>query len=127
MSIYKVSSEFEKSVNFFPNKKRIAFLKNNLYNDYEDSPAVEIQYDSGAKKVIHYKDNKIHNENGPAIITYDQAGNVTKEEFYIEDNYYADEMQYLTALSLYIAGKDEYKSNIMNNEANADSLFEDMK
>ena len=59
MSIYKISNEFEKSVNFFPDKKRIAFLKNNLYNDYEDSPAVEIQYNSGAKKVIHYKDNKI--------------------------------------------------------------------
>lgn len=127
MSIYKVSSEFEKSVNFFPNKKRIAFLKNNLYNDYENSPAVEIQYDSGAKKVIHYKDNKIHNENGPAIITYDQAGNVTKEEFYIEDNYYADEMQYLTALSLYIAGKEDYRSNVMNNDTNVDSVFEDMK
>lgn len=127
MSIYKVGNEFEKSVNFFPDKKRVAFLKNNLYNDYGDSPAVEIQYDSGAKKVIHYKDNKIHNENGPAIITYDQAGNTIKEEFYIEDNYYDDEIKYLTALSLYIAGKDEYKSNIMNNEANADSLFEDMK
>ena len=127
MSIYKVGNEFEKSVNFFPDKKRVAFLKNNLYNDYGDSPAVEIQYDSGAKKVIHYKDNKIHNENGPAIIIYDQAGNTIKEEFYIEDNYYDDEMKYLTALSLYIAGKDEYKSNVMNNEANADSLFEDMK
>ena len=91
MSIYKISNEFEKSVNFFPDKKRIAFLKNNLYNDYEDSPAVEIQYNSGAKKVIHYKDNKIHNENGPAITTYDQVGTVIKEEFYIEDNYYPDE------------------------------------
>lgn len=127
MSIYKVGNEFEKSVNFFPDKKRVAFLKNNLYNDYGDSPAVEIQYDSGAKKVIHYKDNKIHNENGPAIITYDQVGNTIKEEFYIEDNYYDDEIKYLTALSLYIAGKEDYRSNVMNNDTNVDSVFEDMK
>ena len=33
MSVYKVSDEFEKAINFIGDKKRVAYLKNNKYKE----------------------------------------------------------------------------------------------
>ena len=104
MSVYKVSDEFEKAINFIGDKKRVAYLKNNKYNDFENCPAIEIQYSNGNKKVLHYVDNKLHRLDGPAVILYGPAGEELEKKYYIEDQRFKDELSYLTAVSLYKAG-----------------------
>ena len=83
MSVYKVSDEFEKAINFIGDKKRVAYLKNNKYNDFENCPAIEIQYANGNKKVLHYVDNKLHRLDGPAFISYSPTGKVIKRKFFL--------------------------------------------
>ena len=104
MSVFKISDEFERAVNYIGDKVRVAYLKNNKYNDYEDNPAIEIKYSNGDRRVLHYLNNKLHKLDGPAVILYDVTGREVEKKYYIEDQFFESELSYLTAVALYNSG-----------------------
>jgi hypothetical protein len=74
--------------------KKIVTIEGMYYNDksieYVDGSGIdeytEKSYYDNDKKNIHYeyyfRDNRIHREDGPAVIFYYEDGNIESEEYY---------------------------------------------
>ena len=71
----------------------------------EDGPAYQDWFlCSNGKKIKEqrwYIDDKLHREDGPAYISYDEDGNKTLEQFYVDGIRYEREFDFLIATQLY--------------------------
>lgn len=72
-------------INYYPTQEinhRLT-LKNKKLFVYDDKPSYTEYYKSGAiKKIMYRLDTILHRLNGPAVIEYNEAGNIILEEYY---------------------------------------------
>lgn len=53
-------------------------------------------YDNGNKRCeTYYKNDKYHRIDGPAIIWYNENGSLSHEEYYVNDNFYEDILEWM--------------------------------
>lgn len=68
--------------------------KNKLHR--ENGPAIIMCSMNGeVMKESYYYNNQLHRESGPAIIDYDRCGNIERETYYIRGEQILDELQIL--------------------------------
>lgn len=90
---YENGNKFYKTIRYFDDSKQIKeieyFKNDNLHN--EQGPASILYYPNGEKHIeYYYCEGKYHRKNGPAIISYFKNGSIRKYYYYYNNERHHD-------------------------------------
>ena len=75
-----------------PITKEVYYKNNKIHRD--NGPAVIEYYDNGNKeREYYYKDGKQHNDKGPGFISYNEDGSIKNKTYWLNGNKVKDELQ----------------------------------
>jgi len=76
------------------------WINNKLHR--EDGPAVIVYYEDGQiKRIEYWVNNQLHKLDGPAFIWYKENGTVEEESYFVDGKRYFDIFLYSTAVGCF--------------------------